>query len=294
MKPFVSLFLAFILTLGLSAQEPVTSVQEPDTMVKPAEKEKIVSPVINVEDKNDTITVRVGKKGVKIYESDKGTSVEIIPMEENKTKNKKHKRKRFEGHWEGLEIGMNNFLTPDYTYPDNFLNLNTGKSWNINLNFLQYDVGIIGNSVGLVTGLGLQFNDYKFSGNHSIAKDSTGSVVMLAYADPLKMTKLNIGYLTLPLLMEFHFGRSFYMAGGVIGSMKIRSYTKVKYYEEGKITKNKVRDDFAISPLQYEATVRFGINELNVYANYNLSPLFQKNKGPELYPFSVGLAVRFD
>ena len=56
----------------------------------------------------------------------------------------------------------------------------------------------------------------------------------------------------------------------------------------------KIKDDFAISPLQYAATVRFGIRELNIYANYNLSPLFQKGKGPELYPFSVGLAVRFD
>lgn len=290
MKRWINVLWILVLTSGLMAQQP----ELPDTLSHPESATPSKKPPVEIRDNEDTISVKVGKKGVKIYKEDEGTQVEIMPIEKPEKPSKRKRRRNFKGHWEGFEIGMNNFLTPDYSYPDNFMNLNTGKSWNVNLNFIQYDQRLIGNTLGIVTGLGLQLNDYKFSGNHSITRDSTGSVVMLAYADQLKMSKLNVGYLTLPVILEIHAGRSFYVAGGVIGSMKIRSYTKVKMYDQGKITKNKIKDDFAISPLQLSATVRFGIKELNLYANYNLTPLFQENKGPELYPFSVGLAVRFD
>jgi len=148
-----------------------------------------------------------------------------------------------------------------------------------------------------VTGLGLQMNDYKFSGNNSIAKDTEGNIVELPFAQNLQMSKLHVDYLTLPLIFEFHlnpdrFGRRLYLGIGMIGSMKIRSYTKVRYFEDGNKVKGKEWDDYSISPWQYAVTFRAGFKALKIFANYNLHTLFQPGKAPEdLYPISVGLVL---
>ena len=42
------------------------------------------------------------------------------------------------------------------------MNLNTGKSWNHNLNFLEYGFGLGTSYVGLVTGMGFEFSNYVF------------------------------------------------------------------------------------------------------------------------------------
>ena len=251
---------------------------------------------IMVHDYGDTVKIKLGKKGIKIIDSGDRTNIQIL-KEDDMEREFHHKSiKRFKGNWSGLELGMNNFLTPDFTLPDNFMTLHTGKSWNININFMQYSLPIVKKSVGLVTGLGFQMNDYKFSGNNNIQKDATGNIIELPYAENLHTSKLHANYLTLPMILEFHlnpnrYGRKFFISGGVIGSMKLWSYTKVKYFDRGNKIKNKVRDDFQISPLQGAATLRFGFKAIQVFANYNLNMLFEKGKGRELYPFSVGLAL---
>ena len=251
---------------------------------------------IIVHDGGDTVKIKLGRKGLKIVESDNGTNIQIL--DENDIEREFHHKfsKRFKGNWAGFEFGMNNYLTPDFTLPNNFMTLHTGKSWNVNINFLQYSLPIVKQSVGLVTGLGFQMNDYKFSSNNNIQKDAVGNIIELPYAENLHTSKLHANYLTLPLILEFHlnpdrFGRKFYISGGIIGSMKLWSYTKVKYYDQGNKIKNKVRDDFSISPLQAAATLRFGFKTIRVFANYNLNTLFETGKGPELYPFSVGLVL---
>jgi len=254
---------------------------------------------VMVQETGDTVKIKVGKKGIKIMDSDSGTNIQILD-ENDIEKEFHHKIKhRFKGNWSGFELGMNNYLTSDFTLPDNFLTLQTGKSWNMNINFIQYSLPIVKQSIGLVTGLGFKMNDYKFSGNNTIEKDGAGNIVELPYVESLRSSKLHVNYLTLPLILEFHLnpgrlGRRFYISGGVIGSMKLWSYTKGKFYDQGNKEKFKIRDDFRISPLQYAGTIRFGFKQIRLYANYNLNTLFQRSKAPELYPFSIGLAlIRF-
>jgi hypothetical protein len=37
--------------------------------------------------------------------------------------------------------------------------------------------------------------------------------------------------------------------------------------------------------------VRIGYGNLDLYASYALTSMFQKNEGPQLYPFSVGITI---
>ncbi len=253
-------------------------------------------PLMEIIENDDTVVIRMGKKGIKIIETPDGSTIKVVKEETNKSQEKKKKRK-FKGSWKGISFGMNNYLTPDFQYTNNFLNVYDGKSWNINFNIMQYSASFShSGNVGLVTGLGVRLNDYKFSGNNNITKDSSGYIVGLPYPQNLKVSKLNVGYITVPLLFEIqtgHYHNGFRMAFGVVGSLKVRSYTRIKWYENGKKAKNKIRGDYNISPLDYALTARFGVSNLDIYANYSMVPLFKKDQGPEVYPFAIGLGWRF-
>ena len=311
MKKVAVILFSIILPIGLYGQTDTTSVKigkkeivkvvegNDSVIINVGEKE-----IIKIIDENDTVTINVGKKELKIIESDDKTSIDVTTrddFDEDKWEKKTFK-KSFNGHWKGLEIGMNNYLTSDYslTLPAEaqFMELNTGKSWGINLNMLQYDIGFGTDKIGLVTGLGLEFNNYRFDGENSIIKDPvTNEIVSLEYgaATYIDKTKLSTTYLSVPMLLEFQIpvsgNKRIHISGGVIGGLKIGSHTKVLYKEDGSKQKDKINDDFNLSPLRYGLTARIGYRALKLFATYNLTPMFETGQGPELYPVSIGFIL---
>ena len=223
-------------------------------------------------------------------------------MEDFPKKSHKHK-KRFRGHFAGLEIGLNNYLTadnslslpPEYAYMD----LNTGKSWNWNLNIIDYGFGLGTDKVGIVTGLGFEFINYNFEGQNSIRKDpNTREIVEYVppYAGNITKSKFNMTYMTAPLLLEFQIPapyRRIYISAGVIGGMKLWSNTKMKYTVNSEKSKEKVKGDYNLHPFRWGVTARVGYRALGFYATYYMTPLFKDNLGPELYPFAAGIAFSF-
>ena len=53
------------------------------------------------------------------------------------------------------------------------MDLNTGRSWNFNLNILEYGIGLGTDKIGIVTGLGFEWTNYVFDDQNSITKDDT-------------------------------------------------------------------------------------------------------------------------
>lgn len=146
--------------------------------------------------------------------------------------------------------------------------------------------------------MGLEFNNYRFDGDNSIIKDPvTREIVSLEYdaGTYIEKTKLAATYLTVPLLLEFQIPVSghkrIHISGGVIGGLKIGSHTKVVYKEDGSKQKDKINDDFNLSPLRYGVTARIGYRALKIFATYNLTQMFETGQGPELYPVSIGLIL---
>ncbi len=271
--------------------------------------------ISNPNDESDTTRIVIGKKEVNIFESEDGTTVDIKKRSDEEDEDEMEfdeesepRKKKFTGHWDSFGIGMANFMDADYsmsrTPETNFMDLNTGKSTNININAFQQGFGLGTNHVGIVTGLGLEINDYFFDNNNSIIKNSETGVIEEYDYDllgvNLNKSKLVTTYLVLPLLIEFNFGKNsnpydrFYISGGVIGGVKLGSKTKVVYKEDGNKEKRKNKDDFNINPLKYGLTLRAGYKDFQVYTNYFLTPFFEDNKGPELYAFSIGVAFNID
>jgi hypothetical protein len=214
--------------------------------------------------------------------------------------NDKKKKDKFEGHWASFEVGVNNFVNSDYSmnYDPEWMNLNTTKSWNVNLNVAQQSINLIRNRVGLVTGVGFEWNGYNFDGKNSITKVDGLIVPDSSLADfTHKKNKLRTIYLTVPALLEIQFSKNedFYLAVGGIGGVKLGSSTKVVYYDENNDKQKEKRkgDDLNIRSLRYGLMAKVGFDVVDIYARYYLTSLFDNSDDPELYPFSLGLAVNF-
>lgn len=287
MKPFILTLTALaILTLNLRAQQSPADVI---SAVPVVEKVSPVDTIIKSVD-SDTSIVRIGKKDVKVIDHKSGT--EIIW---GKDKHHRHDPDRFDGHWEGIEFGFNGFDKEDYSMYNSadkdFMSLNQGKSIEFNLNFYELNIGLAKNYVGLVSGMGFSFNNYRFDNDYTIAKGATRTEPVALDPNNLSKTKLAVSYLNVPVLLEFQIpvnhneGRLF-INGGIIGGVKIGSHTKVKYGDK----KDKDRSGFNLNSFNYAATARIGYKDISLFAKYSLTPLFQTGKGPELTPFTIGIS----
>jgi len=273
-------------TLNLTAQETISEIKlsnsSPDVILN--------SDTVNKQRTQDTAIVRIGKKDVKVIDHENGT--EILW---GKDKHHKDDPNKFKGHWEGIEFGFNAFDKPDYSLyspaDKDFMSLNQGKSMEFDLNFYELNIGLCKNYVGLVSGMGLSFNNYRFENPYTLQKGQLITEPVSLNPDNLSKTKLAVTYLRVPLLLEFQVpvnhneGRLFVNAG-IIGGVKIGSHTKVKYGDK----KDKDRSGFNLNSFKYEATARVGYKDVCLFANYSLSPLFQSGKGPELTPFTIGIS----
>lgn len=309
MKKFITTLMSFLLVAGILAQE--TSGEGKVTIQEDENKTTVRigdDGVVIVEEVQDTTKIKIGNKGVTIIEDEKGTRVDWDDLnekdengrEEDEEEEKKKRNKKFKPHWAGIEMGINNYLNNDLNMElppaNSYMDLNTSRSWNFNVNFMEYGIGLGTDKVGLVTGLGLEWSNYHFDDGNVIEEDENGNIVPSypgAFSS-VQRAKLQTTFLTAPLLLEFQIPmgkKRMFISGGVIGGVKLGSKTKRVYTRDGDKFKDKVKDDFNINALRYGFTARIGYRNLKLFANYYPTPLFENGKGPELYPFSVGLTL---
>ncbi|MBK9402134.1 MAG: outer membrane beta-barrel protein [Bacteroidetes bacterium] len=123
-----------------------------------------------------------------------------------------------------------------------YLELNSGKSINVNLNFFAHDFPIYKRTVLFTTGIGLTLNNYRFSSDKTLIPD-TNRVVAGFDTDKngkqinYEKNKLSVNYITLPLLLQFNtkqqFKKSFHIATGLLLSYKFNSHLKLVYNDDG-------------------------------------------------------------
>lgn len=217
----------------------------------------------------------------------------------------KNRRKKFKGHWAGFEFGINNYFDNNFQMQlpadGKFMELNTNKSWGFGLNFMQYSLPLYSKYIGIVTGMGFEWNNFRLKQNINLIEDSLGIITSEAVDESvMKYTKnsLNMLYFNVPLIFEFQIptgkkDKRFFIGVGGYGSVKLASKTKKFYELNGDSRDLKFKGDYQLSPFRYGLTTRLGYEFIELYANYSLATLFEKNQGPELYPFTVGLRIDF-
>lgn len=253
--------------------------------------------------KGDTTKLRIGKKNIIIIENDDEKDYSYFDDEEyegdDDDDDYDYKSKKFKGHWSGIELGMNNYLNSDFELAlptgGEFLELNTSKSVEFSLNFMEKAFPIYKNRLGIVTGMGIKWNNYHFDNNITLDPSSNPLDTIDIGSVNYSKNKLGVTYLTIPLLLEYQIpvgkkNKPIYFSTGVIGGLKIGSRTKQEYSLDGQNYDYKTKEDYNLSPYTYSVTARLGYKNVNVFANYSMVSLFEKNKGPELYPFTIGLS----
>lgn len=229
---------------------------------------------------------------------------------------------KYNGHWAGVELGWNGYVTPEFDFnipaDQRYMELNWSRSLVVNLNPIELNLNIARNHFGLTSGIGFSLHNYYFSNSTFLTGDS---VTLQGYtlkdntgveAD-MKVNKLFISWLTIPVIFEYQTRpgmhmNSFHISAGVIGGVKLGSYTKQHFYSRNteynimdgnssvgtlhvgeKPIRN--RDKFYLNPFKVDATVRIGWSFLNLWGTYSLTKMFEKDKGPELYPYAVGISL---
>lgn len=297
----IYLFLLLTLALGLNSrgQDTVRVNVLGKNMVTVVESGaktdvKIGDSNIDIHDSgNDTVKIRVGRKTVVIEEGHHGSSIKYDQLDDKEYKHWTGHDPKFKGHWAIFEIGVNSFANVDYSNytTKNFMDVDHNKSMEVNINIFKLSFGLQKkeNNIGLVTGLGLNFNDYRFSNPYTIKNDN-GYIVPVPITDPnLTKTKLSTGYLTVPLLLEFQLPREsgLWVSFGVIGGIKMGSHTKVKIND----VISKDHNDFNISPFRVGGTARLGYKGFNVFGTYYFTQFFRDNRGPAMNPFAIGIGL---
>ena len=252
-------------------------------------------------DENDSaVMVRLGNKGIRILESLEGRKVDFEEYETESLQTEEDrdpygddddrdyfmKARHFRGHLAGFEAGFNNFvhagsmvLPPHIDY----MSLETNSSCSFNLNFSQVNIGLC-RYAGIVAGIGLNWNNYRFKNLNSIAVNEEGIVtgIIPSSSAPVKRSKLSTLYLNIPALFEIQipagYGNSLNIAAGVIGGLKLNAWTKV-VFKDGE--KSRANGDYNLNLLRGGVTGRVGYRNFMIYGTYYLTPWFQENKGPE-------------
>lgn len=287
---------------GQSEEKQGTGVNTNETA-----KVTIGNDLISFEESDSAINLKVGNRGLSILESLEGNkfNFKYYPHknewdQEDRDKDHPRRKSRFRGHWTGIDLGFNNYLTSknSLVLPTNidYMTLHSGKSMNFNINFSQLSLGLT-RHIGFVTGLGLNWNNYRFDGNNNIMKGTDGIIEVLDPGSNLDKSKLATLFLTLPVLLELQLpieSNRLSFAAGPIAAVKLGSHTKM-VFENGQ--KVKSGGDFNLNMLRYGATARVGYGNFQLYGTYYMTPLFRTGKGPagiDLYPFEIGMALTFN
>jgi hypothetical protein len=279
------------------AEEEIAAEEEAEEYAEEDTSRVKIGEIVTVEETDDETVIRIGKKAVRILTEDDNTEVRFEEYED--TKATRRPGRSFKGHLGGIEFGYNGWSTDRWGRNDGtlegYLDLNTTKSSSFNIIASPVSLGF-SRHFGIVTGLGVNFNNYRFDGNNSLAVGDGGIVGPAYPAEGInyEKSKLATVYGILPVIVEVQIPVShrstINLGAGVIGAVKLGAHTKTVYYDDGK-QKEKNQDDFNLNILRYGVTARAGYEMIQVYGTCYLSPMFEKNRGPELYPFEVGIAL---
>ncbi|MFT6844319.1 MAG: hypothetical protein ACJAUV_000493 [Flavobacteriales bacterium] len=201
-----------------------------------------------------------------------------------------------EGH---IEVGVNGYLSASNSLTldkdQELMELNYGRSRYFAWYLMADNIHIIKNRVYLLTGLGLSYNGYFFENNINIGTDNDTTLFSRDTVTTYDKFKLRATYLQIPIMFRIRFHqpkkKGVDLAFGVLAGYRIGSRIKTKYSKDGDNKKDKIIDDFNFSPFKADLTARIGYKDIGLVFNYSLTPLFEKNKAPELYPFSVGITI---
>lgn len=200
-------------------------------------------------------------------------------------------------HWAGIGLGFANISDNSFHVNDiDGVTLNSGKSWELNLNFYEHDFRLSRRyGLALVTGAGIRWDRYRLDRNECF-KRVDGKTELLQAPPGINYTfsRLNVTSLTVPLLLEWqnvrHRNSDFFISAGVVGVIKTVATSRVKYRDitNNKKVKVKMDEGLYVRPLSMDILFQIGYDWFGLYVKYSPFEMFENNKGPAIHPVAIG------
>lgn len=197
-----------------------------------------------------------------------------------------------------VDIGLNRGVSSPETFKQGLWGSRT-----INL-YYQYPLRFGRSKFSFNPGMGVSLERYKLKNKFSInpVKDSEGTFALYStdtVFTGVKKSMVVANYFEIPI--EFRFdskpediATSFNFAIGARGGILFDAFTKIKYKEDGETKVLKNKQNHGLSPFRYGVYTRLGVGGFNLFFMYNLTPLFEKDKGPDkttMNTFTTGISI---
>lgn len=239
----------------------------------------------------DTTTIKFKHSTIYIVTDNDPDTVDVKEEDRN--------RKSELTYWSGIDLGINGFISPsgdvDLGKENDYLEVQYPQSRTLSINFIEQKLRLFKDYVGINTGAGIQWNSYQLANDYSLSSTKDTLFAVIDSSINLKKNKFRTTWLNVPLLLEFNTSKeqkhNVHLAAGVVGGLHIGTMYKQKFTSDGVSSRYKTKNDFNVAPYKLEAMVRLGYGSFNLFASYQLTELFDKGKGPELYPFTLGLTL---
>jgi hypothetical protein len=248
----------------------------------------------------DTTRVNMGKMEIILVDHSKEEMDDNEDIDTVDAEPSDNDREKYEAHWAGLDMGfgmnLNNAMGTSFDTNPYWEN-DPARSMTWNLNILEKKFAIAKQYVGITTGLGFSFTQMAFRDNYVLQHNSDTLFAVIDTLNDYSKNKLWANYLTVPLLIEFATNedadKSFYLAAGVVGGVRLSSKIKREGEFDGKDFKQSVKGVYGLNSFKLDALVRFGYGDWGAFASYSLMPLFDTDKTVEVYPLTFGLSMNF-
>lgn len=195
-----------------------------------------------------------------------------------------------------IGVGMSTDIWLDL--PDNMKTRTINQGFQV---FGMYNHRIKESSIYLAGGIGITSHNM-YSDNY-IDDVKADSISFLKIPDDIryKKSKVSLAYIDIPLEFRIKTKKHFRIAFGFKFGYMINSHTKYKgnrFIEiDGNVGTDEVdvlvksKDISEVEDWRYGPTFRIGYKWFNVTVYYQISKVFKVDRGPDLYPISIGIAV---
>ncbi|MDR1004634.1 MAG: hypothetical protein LBL97_06495 [Prevotellaceae bacterium] len=234
----------------------------------------------------DTIQLQQVFEGVYLNgRSIERTTVVSIPFV------KKHNRYQFDPHYPTFYVGFSQLSggAMRYSAADHVPQV-MSKSWEWGFNFCNTGIAVSAdNHWGITTTIGIARMDYKLDNNYGFEKvDDITACVPAADGTVYQKSWLRYWAWRIPVSIEWQalFGstRAFLAAGPEL-EWRMGITSRAKYNDK----KHTLSDKLNANPLGVNLLLQAGYGDVGFQARFALTSLFQKHKGPDLYPASIGV-----
>ncbi len=215
----------------------------------------------------------------------------------------KPKKKTFKPDIPGsimIEFGFNQ--KTGYTPPDFQRSFWGSRTFNI---YYQYPIRLFKSNISINPGIGLSLERFKFSNNYALSPEPLpdGSYPLVPATSvvngSIDRSFLVNNYIDMPIELRYDskpddIARSISVSfGGRVGVL-YDSFSKIDYSENGENKSLKDKQWHGMRSIRYGLYGRVGIGGFGLFMYYNMSPMFETGKGPNMTQMSsatIGISV---